>query len=76
MTWIAGTSPTESADLPERITQGELAEYWRVSTRTLERWRAHGAGPAWMKLEGRVLYRRDDVAAYEEAQTRDTEASQ
>lgn len=55
------------ANLPARLTQDELAAFWRVSPRTLERWRARGRGPAWIRLEGRVLYRLEDVCAYERA---------
>lgn len=66
-------SPVPIRDLPERLTQGELAAHWRVSIRTLERWRAAGVGPAWMKLERRVLYRSEDILAFEAARTRDAE---
>ena len=54
------------------LTQAELAERWRVSTRTLDRWREAGKGPAWMKLNGRVLYRTEDVLAFERARLRRT----
>ncbi len=50
---------------PSRLTQDELAAHWRVSPRTLERWRVSGTGPAWIKLRGRVLYRIEDVRAFE-----------
>ncbi len=49
------------------LTQNELAERWRVSPRTLERWRLEGKGPDWLKLTGRVVYREEDVAAFEAA---------
>lgn len=49
------------------LTQADLAERWRVSTRTLDRWREQGRGPAWMKLNGRILYRTEDVLAFEQA---------
>ncbi|MCU9848939.1 helix-turn-helix domain-containing protein [Defluviimonas sp. WL0024] len=61
--------------LPDRVTQDELADHWRLSTRTLERWRANRTGPAWMKLEGRVLYRAEDILAFEETQMRHAESS-
>lgn len=72
---IGDTTPAAIAGLPERLTQEELARHWRVTTRTLERWRACNLGPAWMKLEGRVLYRAEDILAFETARTRATEAS-
>ena len=52
------------------LTQAELAERWQVSERTLDRWRANGKGPAWMKLNGRVRYRVEDVLAFERVRLR------
>ena len=49
------------------LTQRELAERWRISEATLERWRGEGIGPRYLKLQGRVLYRLADIEAYEEA---------
>ena len=48
------------------LTQRELAERWRISEATLERWRSEGLGPQYLKLHGRVLYRLVDIEAYEE----------
>lgn len=53
-----------------RLTQEELAGRWRMSPRSLERWRSDGVGPAWIKMRGRVLYRIEDVVAYERRQLR------
>ena len=49
-----------------RLTQDELADRWRMSPRSLERWRADGFGPEWIKMRGRVLYRIEDVIAFEQ----------
>lgn len=54
--------------LASRITREELALLWRVSARTIERREAMGIGPRPMKIGGRVLYRREDVLAWEQAQ--------
>jgi predicted site-specific integrase-resolvase len=54
------------------LIQAELAERWQVSERTLDRWRAEGKGPAWLKLTGRVLYRMADVLDFERARLRRT----
>lgn len=52
--------------MPEaHLNQIELARRWRLSHRTLERWRWTGEGPPYLKLGGRVVYRLDDVAAFE-----------
>ena len=48
------------------INQKQLAERWRISQRTLERWRAIGWGPLFLKIGGRVVYRIEDILAYEE----------
>ena len=55
---------------PSRLTQQELAACWRISVRTLERWRWLGEGPQFIKVGGRVVYRLEDVEAYERNQLR------
>jgi hypothetical protein len=52
------------------VTQSELSQRWRISGRTLERWRSNGTGPAWLRLNGRVLYRVKDVLAFEHLRLR------
>ena len=47
------------------LTQKDLARRWNLSHRTLERWRCRGRGPAFLKVCGRVVYRQEDIAAYE-----------
>jgi hypothetical protein len=54
----------------ELLAPSELAERWRMSVRTLDRWRADFYGPAWLALGGRVLYRLDDVLKFEAKQHR------
>nr|WP_269434072.1 helix-turn-helix domain-containing protein [Pelagovum pacificum] len=39
-----------------------------MTTRTLQRWRAEGFGPRWLRIGGRILYPRDEVLAYERRQ--------
>ncbi len=50
------------------LHQRDVAQRWRVSPRTLERWRVEGRGPAYLKIGGRVIYRLEDIEAYESAQ--------
>lgn len=50
------------------LSQKELARRWGLSHRTLERWRYTGQGPDFLKLGGRVLYRRTDIEAFEQSQ--------
>jgi hypothetical protein len=52
------------------FNQIELSSRWRVSPRTLERWRWLGEGPRYLKIGGRVLYRLADIEAFERAHVR------
>ncbi len=52
------------------LSQTELANRWRMSPRTLERWRFTGEGPRFMKIGGRVVYRLEDIVAFEALQLR------
>jgi hypothetical protein len=47
------------------LNQVELSRRWSISPRTLERWRWLRQGPNYLKVGGRVLYRLDDIEAYE-----------
>jgi hypothetical protein len=49
------------------LNQIDLARRWRISPRTLERWRWLGEGPCYLKLGGRVLYRVADIEVYEQS---------
>ncbi|SFB02971.1 hypothetical protein SAMN04515620_11369 [Collimonas sp. OK607] len=49
----------------KHLNQRQLADRWDVSEATLERWRSEGIGPVFLKLQGRVLYRIEDIEAYE-----------
>jgi|TARA_S200002703_G_scaffold92703_2_gene80118 phage terminase Nu1 subunit (DNA packaging protein) len=50
------------------IDQGQLAERWKRSERTLENWRSRGIGIPYYKIGGKVLYDFADVTAYESEQ--------
>lgn len=47
------------------LNQKELAARWKVSHRTLERWRWIREGPPYLKIGGRVLYRIEDIEKFE-----------
>lgn len=49
----------------KHLNQTELAARWNISHRTLERWRWTGEGPQFIKIGGRVVYRQEDVQAFE-----------
>ena len=47
------------------LNQRQLAERWDLSEASLERWRSEGIGPVFLKLQGQVRYRIEDIQAYE-----------
>lgn len=71
------SSPTEleAAMLVKHLNQIDLARRWKVSPRTLERWRWVGEGPSFLKVGGRVLYRLEDIEAHEKARLRQSTAN-
>lgn len=64
------SSPRRDLHEGRPITQNELAERWRLSPRTLEKWRTLGIGPDYIKVGGRVRYREDEILAYERERSR------
>ncbi len=52
----------------QHLNQVDLSRRWKVSPRTLERWRWAGFGPRYIKIGGRVVYRLEDIEAYEASQ--------
>jgi hypothetical protein len=60
-----------AAERPIRhLNQVDLSRRWSISPRTLERWRWLQAGPRYLKIGGRVVYRLEDVESFEAAQTK------
>lgn len=55
-------------ETPVYLTQRELATRYRLSVRTIERWRADSYGPAWITIGASIRYRMTDVLAWEAAQ--------
>ncbi len=47
--------------------QRDLANRWRLSPRTLERWRWERIGPSFLKIGGRVVYRLSDIEKFEQS---------
>jgi len=58
----------DSTSPMRHLHQEDLARRWRLSSRTLERWRWLKAGPRYLKIGGRVVYRLEDVEAFETCQ--------
>jgi len=49
------------------LIERELAERWGKSGRTLQRMRMDGYGPAFHRIGGSILYKIDDIEAFEAA---------
>lgn len=47
------------------LDESELAARWRLSVKTLRRWRQEHLGPAFCKLGARVIYLLSEIEAYE-----------
>lgn len=58
----------------ECLNSKRLARRWGLSHRTLERWRHRGTGPAHLKIGGRILYRLQDIEAFETARVQEANA--
>lgn len=54
------------------LTPDALLARWKsqVTSATLATWRCRGSGPPFVKIGGRVLYRLEDVVAWEAKNTR------
>jgi hypothetical protein len=57
------------------LNQRQLAERWGISPKTLEGWRWLGQGPKFLKLGGRIVYRLEDIEAFEKQQLRQVTGS-
>jgi hypothetical protein len=63
------------AEAVRHLTQLDLARRWRISPRTLERWRWLRQGPAYLKLGAVIAYRLEDVEAFEARRRNDATAA-
>lgn len=59
----------------KHFNQVDLSRRWCMSPRTLERWRWLGQGPRYLKIGGRVVYRLQDIEAFEAEQLRESTAA-
>ena len=67
---VNAIGPELVAVTTRHLNQIELSRRWGFSPRTLEGWRWFGKGPAFIKAGGKVLYRLDDIEAFEATQLR------
>lgn len=52
------------------LTTGQLAQYTSLSESFFEKLRSRGDGPTYLKIGGKVLYRRTDVDEWLESKIR------
>lgn len=53
------------APSPIALNEHDLAARWRLSVKTLRRWRQEHLGPAFCKLGARVIYLLSEIEAFE-----------
>jgi hypothetical protein len=68
-------SVVEATIALRHLNQIDLARRWRISPRTLERWRWLKQGPAYLKVGNHVVYRIEDIESYEAEQRRTSAAA-
>jgi hypothetical protein len=56
--------------MPELMSQEEVAALFDVTVPVLANWRCAGKGPKFVKLGGRVKYRKSDVVEFIDASVR------
>jgi hypothetical protein len=48
------------------LTEQDLAKRWQCKAKTLQNWRIARTGPKYLKIGAKILYRLQDIEAYEE----------
>ena len=56
-----------TADAGQRIGEAELAQRWKVSKRTIQRWRQEGRLPEEFRIGRKVLFSAEVILAFENA---------
>jgi hypothetical protein len=67
---VGADTPATIAIFPELLTPRECADYRRCSIRKLDRERAEGRGCPYVRIDGRIFYRRGDVDQFIESHLR------
>ena len=58
------TSKNYTRHMADLMTEAELADYCRVSLRTVQRWRQNGTGPPVLWAGDKPRYRKSEVDAW------------
>lgn len=48
------------------LTSTELAIRWKLTRKTIEKWRCAGKSPPYKKIGGRILYKTEDIKKFED----------
>jgi hypothetical protein len=59
----------KAADNDALLTEGDAADFLRLSVRTLQAWRIRVTGPAFVQVGRAIRYRRRDLIVWIEANT-------
>lgn len=74
--FIANGTPVNGGTEVDYLTTAEVGELIRRPAETLRYWRWRGEGPPSFKIGRRVLYDRDELKAWIDAQKRNGHAAQ
>ena len=61
-------SPLQEFNLPETTpfwNERQLAQRWKLSLKTLQRWRSEGIGPVFVKMRSSVFYPIGEIILFE-----------
>jgi len=64
------TTPIPSQSEPIVLDEYELAAYWKISVKTVRRWRRELLGPAFCKVGTRSVYPLSEIEAFERRMSR------
>ena len=59
----------DNCSMSELLTEAETAAYLRVKKETLRKWRWQNRGPKYVRVQGRIVYRREDLEKFVEHNT-------
>ena len=65
-----------STEIPELLTQKNVAQILCVSGKLMERWRCYGGGPRYRKIGGSIRYELSDVLEFIESHPKKGHTSQ
>ena len=52
--------------MEDLLTPEVIAQRWKVTTKTLEKWRRRGTGPKYLRVGGQIHYRPKEIELFED----------